>query len=46
MIIIIIIDIMPSTSRRPDSHCVSENDCVHYCIPGPIDNWTVLLLLL
>ena len=38
---IIYLDVYTSTVLRRDSHCV--NDGLHYCIPGPIDEWVVLL---
>ena len=34
------IDIATSTNLRIDSH-VSKNDCLHYCMPGPISEWVV-----
>eukprot|EP01041_Mallomonas_annulata_P006595 gene6595-13350_t len=30
--------VVTSTLERPDSH-VARNNCIHYCIPGPIDHW-------
>lgn len=38
---VLYLDVYPSTFLRPDSHMSSE-DCLHYCIPGPVDNWVVL----
>jgi hypothetical protein len=35
---VIYLDVTTSTLLRADSH-MSEKDCLHYCIPGPIDNW-------
>ena len=32
----IFLDIFPSMQLRPDSHTL---DCLHYCVPGPIDMW-------
>lgn len=32
---VLYIDVYPSTTLRADGHC----DNLHYCIPGPIDNW-------
>ena len=32
------LDIFPSVQRRPDQH-TSASDCLHYCVPGPIDLW-------
>lgn len=40
---VIYLDVYTSTVLRADSHCVTESDCLHYCIPGPIDNWVTLL---
>jgi hypothetical protein len=34
---IVFMDVSHMTSRRPDGH----SDCLHYCIPGPIDAWVV-----
>ena len=34
------LDIASSTNLRIDSH-VSIEDCYHYCLPGPVDNWVV-----
>lgn len=36
----IILDVNTSTNLRPDMH-VTKIDCLHYCVPGPIDNWVV-----
>jgi hypothetical protein len=36
---VIFLDVAPSTSLRRDSHM----DALHYCVPGPIDNWLLLL---
>ncbi len=36
-------------AQRPDSHLRwtrkkdGQVDCVHYCLPGPLDHWLVLL---
>lgn len=38
---IIFIDVYASTARRADLHAVEDG--LHYCIPGPIDNWVRLL---
>lgn len=35
---VVYIDVATSTNLRPDSH-VGADDCLHYCMPGPIDNW-------
>lgn len=34
-----ILDVYSSTILRSDSHI----DCLHYCIPGPVDHWIRLL---
>ena len=38
---ILYLDIYPSTVLRGDGHC--SIDGLHYCIPGPIDQWVVFL---
>eukprot|EP00271_Cylindrocystis_brebissonii_P003672 TRINITY_DN14896_c0_g1_i1.p1 TRINITY_DN14896_c0_g1~~TRINITY_DN14896_c0_g1_i1.p1 ORF type:complete len:1152 (-),score=87.20 TRINITY_DN14896_c0_g1_i1:531-3986(-) len=41
-------DIEPMTVLRPDGHYQSSGgpkpggDCLHYCLPGPVDTWVVL----
>jgi hypothetical protein len=40
---VIYMDVSKSTDLRADSHMGGE-DCLHYCIPGPIDNWVQLLM--
>ncbi|CAD5172986.1 unnamed protein product [Musa acuminata subsp. malaccensis] len=30
--------------HRPDENVTLYNDCVHWCLPGPIDNWNDFLL--
>ena len=35
-------DIFPMSAKRPDQH-TSYSDCLHYCIPGPVDEWVRLL---
>jgi hypothetical protein len=37
------LDVAPATELRPDSH-LSAQDCLHYCIPGPIDMWVELFI--
>ncbi|CAB1104360.1 unnamed protein product [Ectocarpus sp. CCAP 1310/34] len=37
-----LLDAYSPTILRADSH-PSANDGLHYCVPGPIDNWVVLL---
>lgn len=38
---VLFLDVYPSSVLRHDGH--TTEDGLHYCIPGPIDNWTVLL---
>jgi len=40
---VFVLDVVPATSLRADSHMSSTNDCLHYCAPGPIDMWVELL---
>lgn len=35
---VLYIDVATSTNVRFDSH-VSATDCLHYCLPGPVDSW-------
>lgn len=35
---VLYLNVSHPTEMRRDSH-VSAKDCLHYCIPGPIDNW-------
>ena len=37
---VVLVDVANSTNLRVDSH-MGNGDCLHYCIPGPIDNWVV-----
>ncbi|CAN0493741.1 unnamed protein product, partial [Ectocarpus sp. 8 AP-2014] len=37
-----LLDAYSPTLLRPDSH-IGNNDCLHYCIPGPADHWALLL---
>ena len=32
----IFLDVFPAMQQRPDGH---TKDCLHYCVPGPIDQW-------
>lgn len=34
---------LSSNRLRADSHMVMRNDCLHFCIPGPIDSWVIFL---
>jgi len=38
---VLYLDVYPSSVLRHDGH--TDADGLHYCIPGPIDNWTILL---
>ena len=38
---VVYLDVYTSTVLRRDSYCVKDG--LHYCIPGPIDEWVVLL---
>lgn len=40
---VLYLDIFPSTILCADSHPISDNDCLHYCHPGPVDNWIIML---
>lgn len=33
----IYMDVDEMLSKRPDGH-INEKDCLHYCIPGPLDS--------
>jgi hypothetical protein len=37
------LDFANATNLRSDSH-IGNGDCLHYCLPGPIDNWTKMLI--
>lgn len=36
-----LLDVYTPTVLRADSH-VGGPDCLHYCIPGPVDHWVRL----
>jgi hypothetical protein len=38
-----ILDIVPMNSLRSDMH-IRHGDCLHYCFPGPVDQWNELLM--
>ena len=40
------LDTYQQTALRPGGHHRSRHDCVHWCLPGPPDEWTRLLLLI
>jgi len=40
---VFVLDVVPATSLRADSHFSNTNDCLHYCAPGPVDMWVELL---
>lgn len=37
-----LLDVYSPTHVRADSH-IGGSDCLHYCVPGPADHWTMLL---
>ncbi|CAI7792305.1 unnamed protein product [Closterium sp. NIES-54] len=39
----VFMDIVPMTVGRPDGHQEPPRDCLHYCLPGPPDEWLKLL---
>ncbi|CAI5947147.1 unnamed protein product [Closterium sp. NIES-65] len=39
----VFMDVDPMTSLRGDGHMMPPSDCLHYCLPGPLDVWTQLL---
>ena len=42
---VLLLDVAPSTAMRADSHLLGSRgrDCLHYKIPGPLDEWARLL---
>lgn len=36
-------DIYNATVLRADAHPTVRGDCLHYCTPGPVDDWTLFL---
>ena len=39
----VFVDVEPMTRARPDGHLNPPSpDCLHYCLPGVIDYWTLL----
>jgi hypothetical protein len=38
-----VLDVVPATALRADSHVTHRDDCLHYCMPGPVDMWVELL---
>lgn len=38
-----IFDIAPLSNQRADAHSKPDADCLHTCIPGPVDTWNKLL---
>ena len=49
-----ILNLMPVTQTRPDGHWemtkdpkeyhkMEKRDCLHWCQPGPVDTWALLL---
>ena len=39
----VFLDVDEMTRTRPDGHLGPPGDCLHYCLPGVIDYWTLLL---
>lgn len=37
------LDILPLSQKRPDGH-PGHVDCLHYCLPGPMDTWVIILM--
>lgn len=37
-----VLDAYALTVLRPDSH-IGGRDCLHYCVPGPADQWATML---
>ena len=40
-----LLDVYSLSSLRPDAH-VSSTDCLHFCLPGPINAWAAQLVTL
>ena len=38
-----ILDVAPMSQLRGDMH-IGGGDCLHYCLPGPVDHWNKMLL--
>lgn len=38
-----ILDISTLSNQRGDAHSKPDADCLHTCIPGPVDTWNRLL---
>jgi len=38
-----LMDVYPFDRLRPDAHRIKENDCLHQCLPGPVDTWNRVL---
>ena len=38
------VDVENITQSRIDGHSMPPEDCLHYCIPGPIDTWTMVMV--
>ncbi|ORX48514.1 hypothetical protein DM01DRAFT_1309542 [Hesseltinella vesiculosa] len=36
-------DVAPMTNLRPDAHSRPDRDCLHTCLPGPVDDWNHFL---
>jgi hypothetical protein len=40
---VMFMDVYNATVVRADLHPSLKGDCLHYCTPGPIDDWTLFL---
>ena len=41
---VVTIDANATSYYRPDSHVAGRHeDCLHYCMPGPVDTWVIFL---
>lgn len=40
---VLYVNIHNSSALRIDSHVLEGDDCLHYCLSGPMDNWLLLL---
>lgn len=38
-----LLDAYTPTVLRADGHHGVGEDCLHYCVPGPVDHWVTLL---
>lgn len=40
---IVVMDVAPMTSLRPDGHRADRGDCLHYYLPSVVDSWVHVL---